>query len=959
MQNNWGTAHEDGMVLSRNFSQDFLNRDPQLVGGNVGVDFVSARTVDGRTEGSPLQISLIIAQLLEPGDTPGRLTRLLSSGRSRNLREALSSLSQTQQRQLADRFGSEDFSRLVGLSRLRNSESFYQGLFNIGQSQVRRGNLDFGMLAYQALGAQWEPGPVYIGDDLRSAATSLQARAQRELNAIRGIRGFTRERARFLAGTFIQGATDFATLSAMVGAGATYHALRFGLMGRMAAIGLRGPGVRLTANLFAYSGESLAFVGYGRLGASIFHGQPLVLGENIGHEILGSFIMLGALKLSGASATGLFNQVHQNTFFRNLEAMAAQRTAFGGAGMFAGLWGATELEQSAGLEGQTSLGQTLMEVGATWLQFQAMGGVLHRFSPARFQAAERQFRVGETARGRGGDGWNDPVQAGIRLLLERPAYAYGEVRNSAFRPITPLDHHSQEGEGADPRLSPPSPYLSPLVFSKSHGEGDSPFPSMQSSALTRGSPLTFLSGSQRTGILRTLAGESTFPFEVWLARVLRGGDPGLVDQLLKGSELREQGVDLSPNLIPLDREGMAADLIGYYHIPQGNGFLQEIVENEVHPFRWRALAALERLDTGDGLSQAQREVWIPSLMDVLRQSYENPEEVGLWQPLSKATNLLSRWQVSESALPILDLFELRTMARGDHRNNLPQFLLKALGNLRFEGARSHMEYWSDPSRGTRLLPEALQGLARLGGPVVLERLVRLFRQNPEKNTRVEVVEALGILEGEEVDSFLEIALESPEPSVRLRAAQALVQREHLHPATEVLRRIALGQNNYLQFRLDAIEALGRLEGEEVLDTLERIFKNPQGSRYRDDAFLLFDAARALVRHGVEGFPVEVLLSNLESPLVEKGGVMQINNRSVPFYVGNFFRIGAIRSLSQAGVGEAIPLLKGLLHYPGRPVGMTHVGGMEIRGEAALGLGRLDPHWDEKIIADWNGFQSQF
>lgn len=286
------------------------------------------------------------------------------------------------------------------------------------------------------------------------AAESLPAaarRAQSELDAIQG-RGALGPRLEFLSRRFAREASSPAMLAGMTVASSVFQLSRAAFLARLTATpGLgffsRGLGARAAAGLGAFALEAPVFALTAR-GARVALGDPAAIAAPLGHEILGSYLTLGGLKLFGGLGRAAVRYGAAGPISRAL--LPQISTYFG---IVAG----HRLEQLAGLRPAWS-GDTLWADSlVTLLQFHVGGRLAGELGGPRLAAWQRELELrGETlAREPGRRGGAPQSPAGPWLLPEGwvPAPA-GGPRGFELRHVFMMQ--GPEGGGRGPRGERPN-----------------------------------------------------------------------------------------------------------------------------------------------------------------------------------------------------------------------------------------------------------------------------------------------------------------------------------------------------------------------------------------------------------------------------------------------------------------------------------------------------------------------
>ncbi len=365
-------------------------------------------------------------------------------------REALGTLSDPQRSALQERCAGH-LDEFLALASEENSEIFFEGLWALGRRMEAADRLDLAQAIYQAV----------AGEDPANPHTRAQAR----LDTILGI-GEGPGRAEFLLRRVARDAMEPSALFGMGLAGATFRLTRLSILTRLST-SLRSqasllPYARLGASLLAFGAEATVFPLATRAANAALGREQAWTAEALGHELAGSFLVLGGLKLAGAASTALFNRVHgvnplTGEASRLLGISRISRPLMPQVSMFGGILLGHQAEAWAGLRPHVDGASTLTDSLAMLLQFHVAGRLTHAAFGEGFRRWERELdlhterlvrtprRSPSPLRGEGwGEGWLGTLQ---------PALATG---NPGFDLSQPLMMESNgSGEGGGP--IPPSP----------------------------------------------------------------------------------------------------------------------------------------------------------------------------------------------------------------------------------------------------------------------------------------------------------------------------------------------------------------------------------------------------------------------------------------------------------------------------------------------------------------------
>ncbi|MDL1871572.1 hypothetical protein FBR05_05160 [Deltaproteobacteria bacterium PRO3] len=227
----------------------------------------------------------------------------------------------------------------------------------------------------------------FIAGRAADSAPAAARRAQEEWDAIRG-RGALGPRLEFLGRRFAREASSPAMLAGMGVASTVFQLSRAAFLARLTAtpsLGLlsRGFGARAVAGLGAFALEAPAFALTAR-GARLALGDPAATAAPLGHEILGSYLTLGGLKLFGGLGAAAV---------RYAGAGPVSRTLIPQISTYFGIVAGHRLEQLAGLRPALS-GDTLWADSlVTLLQFHVGGRLAGELGGPRLAAWQRELEL--------------------------------------------------------------------------------------------------------------------------------------------------------------------------------------------------------------------------------------------------------------------------------------------------------------------------------------------------------------------------------------------------------------------------------------------------------------------------------------------------------------------------------------------------------------------------------------
>lgn len=198
----------------------------------------------------------------------------------------------------------------------------------------------------------------------------LRASAQRRFEALTGSGGLSAERIAFLANHFVDQLMDPVLLGAMTGAGATFQLSRMGWLGLASRMGLRSSAVMPAAGLLAFAVEATAF-------PALIRGGNHLLGRAVdgsaqawGHDVAGSFLVLGGLKLFGLLGRQALRGLGTAGTHSLLRRVVPQ------AAMYLGILSGHKSEQWFGLRPEQGGVQTALESLVTLAHFNGAGRLI-------------------------------------------------------------------------------------------------------------------------------------------------------------------------------------------------------------------------------------------------------------------------------------------------------------------------------------------------------------------------------------------------------------------------------------------------------------------------------------------------------------------------------------------------------------------------------------------------------
>jgi len=337
-------------------------------------------------------------------------------------------------------WGTAALAELEALKGEGDPRLYFEGLGALATRLVAEDRLEAAQAAY-----------AFIAGRAADSAPAAARRARGEWDAIRG-RGALGPRLEFLGRRFAREASSPAMLAGMGVASTVFQLSRAAFLARLTAtpsLGLlsRGLGARVVAGLGAFALEAPAFALTAR-GARLALGDAAATAAPLGHEILGSYLTLGGLKLFGALG---------GAAARYAGAGPVSRTLIPQVSTYFGIVAGHRLEQLAGLRPVLS-GDTLWADSlVTLLHFHVGGRLAGELGGPRLAAWQRELELrGETlAREAGGRGDEPRRPAGPWLLPEGwlPVPA-GGPRGFELPPVFMMQ--GPEGGGRGPRGDPPT-----------------------------------------------------------------------------------------------------------------------------------------------------------------------------------------------------------------------------------------------------------------------------------------------------------------------------------------------------------------------------------------------------------------------------------------------------------------------------------------------------------------------
>lgn len=279
-------------------------------------------------------------------------------------------------RRLESLWGRAALAELEALKAEGDPRLYFEGLGALARRLAAEDRLEAAQAAY-----------AFIAGRAAKSAPEAAREAQGAWDAIRG-RGALGARLEFLGRRFAREASSPAMLAGMGVASTVFQLSRVAFLARLTAtpsLGLlsRGLGARAVAGLGAFALEAPAFALSAR-GARLALGDPAATAAPLSHEILGSYLTLGGLKLFGALG---------GAAVRYGGAGPVSRTLIPQVSTYFGIVAGHRLEQLAGLRPALS-GDTLWADSlVTLLQFHVGGRLAGELGGPRLVAWQRELEL--------------------------------------------------------------------------------------------------------------------------------------------------------------------------------------------------------------------------------------------------------------------------------------------------------------------------------------------------------------------------------------------------------------------------------------------------------------------------------------------------------------------------------------------------------------------------------------
>ncbi len=365
--------------LSGGAFQRIAARNQSVAAGRHASAVATATIWLGLTQGRSTPESVSAAALLE----------ILGNQSQSNLNEAYRQLSASQQAALHGVVG-PSLEEWISLSQESHPLVYAQGLLGLGRRALADHHLTHAAAIFQALSESNGALGLRVPE-------SISHQAEREFLTIQG-NGPWGARVEFLGRRFAGEVLNPSMILGMGAAGIVASSCRLGMLSRLLASPQahflsRGGGARMLASTTAFVPEVGAFWATTRVVNEVLHPgiQPWDL-ASMGREWASLGITLGALKLSGWAARGLFDRVHgihpgASGFARTPRIVRFSRPLVEQAGMFAGISLGHLAESRLGLRPVGSTDALLIDSLAMLFQFNAAGQLSRGLMGPRHAAA--------------------------------------------------------------------------------------------------------------------------------------------------------------------------------------------------------------------------------------------------------------------------------------------------------------------------------------------------------------------------------------------------------------------------------------------------------------------------------------------------------------------------------------------------------------------------------------------
>ncbi len=316
---------------------------------------------------------------------------------------------------------------LSALGRETDAELYAEGLLNFASRREQAGSVEQAAELYARIVAAEE------------IPASIRQRAQRRLDAVQG-RGAFGDRAEFLMRNLARQATEPSALLAMGTAGTVFRVTRLATLSRLATgssprLVTRFLGAGRLASLLGFAAEAPTFTLVSRLGSEAL-GRPQDWSlPAVGRDLASSYLVLGALKFSGALGSAAVARAGARPLLGTLFQQGA---------MLTGILLGHRLEEAAGLRPHRDGATTLTDSLALLLQFHIAGRLSGSLFGENFRHWERGLERQTVA-------VEQVASAPLPRLV--PALAPAAVGGQGFRPPLAL---AMSASDFDPKIFSPS-----------------------------------------------------------------------------------------------------------------------------------------------------------------------------------------------------------------------------------------------------------------------------------------------------------------------------------------------------------------------------------------------------------------------------------------------------------------------------------------------------------------------
>ncbi|MFO1462925.1 MAG: hypothetical protein U1F66_04050 [bacterium] len=261
---------------------------------------------------------------------------------------------------------------LSALGRETDAELYAEGLLNFASRREQAGAVEQAAELYARI-AEGEGIPA-----------ALRQRARRRLDAVQG-QGAFGDRAEFLMRNLARQATEPSVLLAMGAAGTAFRVTRLATLSRLATgsspgFPTRFLGAGRLASLLGFAAEAPTFTLVSRLGSEAL-GRPQDWSlPAVGRDLASSYLVLGALKFSGALGSAAVARAGARPMLGTLFQQGA---------MLTGILLGHRLEEAAGLRPHRDGATTLTDSLALLLQFHIAGRLSGSLFGENFRHWER------------------------------------------------------------------------------------------------------------------------------------------------------------------------------------------------------------------------------------------------------------------------------------------------------------------------------------------------------------------------------------------------------------------------------------------------------------------------------------------------------------------------------------------------------------------------------------------